>query len=507
MEVLLTHDPGSFRDPQNRIHLCRSDGAPTTVLRTISTESLDNYLKLIDQPFFSKLIEDRRVVKTTLLDKSDPRASSLFQTDADNTTWAGILEHELVPCISYPYEWSFTQLKDAALAQLALVQIGIENGWTLKDSTPYNFQQIQGRCVFIDIPSFEPYVDGEPWNGYRQFCAMFLYPLMISAHVGIPHQDLLKSQLDGLTPSEAARYFSGTARAKPGVMTHVTLPANVDRRVLKSEHARIESAAMANHTNGAEEPTAAATAKESKPRRHSQAMVLGLLDSLSRLVAKLDLSREKSDWSDYSVINSYAPEQAQAKKEFVARHLENAPEKTVWDLGCNNGEYSKLCAAKGASVVGLDGDRYAIDDMYRWQQQMLTSTEHADTARNLLPLVMDLANPSSGVGWGGVERGPLSSRSQPDLILCLAVVHHLRLTASVPLDLFFGWIRQFNANVIVEYVDRHDEMVVSLLSRKKDQYLDYNLDNFVHQAERYFKIADRETLKGGRREIFYFTPG
>ncbi len=151
--------------------------------------------------------------------------------------WTSRHLREPLEFITWPYEWPFSMLKDAGLLQLRLLDTAVRNGWILKDATPFNIQWRQARPVFIDTPSFVPWDGGEFWQGYRQFCSMFLIPLMITAHLRIPFQPLLRSRLDGIPPEEAAKYFSGMRKFRRGVLSHIWFPAKAERRMRSSGRA------------------------------------------------------------------------------------------------------------------------------------------------------------------------------------------------------------------------------------------------------------------------------
>ena len=175
-------------------------------------------------------VDEKHVVASALITADDPRRSTVLSEG-----WGGVLEHDVVPFVSYPYEWTFSMLKDAALLQLHLIEQCLEHGWTLKDATPFNIQFIGSQPIFIDIPSFEPWVDGEPWVGYRQFCSMFLTPLMLRAHLGINQLPFLRSYIDGIPPTEAIKFFSGCKKLKRGVLSHIMFPAKVENSIARRE--------------------------------------------------------------------------------------------------------------------------------------------------------------------------------------------------------------------------------------------------------------------------------
>lgn len=476
MDSGLKANTGSFRDPHNRVYEVKSkaSGQKVRILRGLSSEALENYQNLSDQTFFQKEMSTGHVVQSNILTEADADAK-IVMSDG----WVGVLEHETVPFVTYPYEWTFSMLKDAALLQLHLIEESLENGWTLKDATPYNIQWIGSRPVFIDLASFVPWEEGEPWIGYRQFCSMFLTPLMLRAHLGIDHLPILRSYIDGIPPMEAAKFFTGIKRLKKGVLSHIIFPSKVETSIAKRERDD-------------------AQARQRSSRAHSKAMVLGLVQSLTRLVQKLSVEVTHTDWSQYDKTHSYQDTDFDAKKAFVLRHASPAQREYVWDIGCNTGTFSRIVAEHGDHVISVDGDHDAVEQLY------LAEKNNPDS--NILPLVMDLGNISPGQGWAGDERQAFDQRKKPALILCLALIHHVRLSANIPNVFFLKWLRSLDADVILEFVNRNDEMVVKLLTNKKEQYEDYNFDQFISETEQFFSIVDRESLKGGKREIFYLTP-
>lgn len=475
MSFDVLENPGSFRDPVNRVYETNTDGnGQNRVLRGVNQLALDNFKELSQQAFFRKLEKNGLIVPTRILDNDDPEAAAILRKG-----WSGVLEHDAVQVITYPYEWTFSMLKDAALLQLHILEQSLENGWTLKDATPYNVQFVGPRAVFIDLPSFEPWIEGEPWVGYRQFCAMFLTPLLLRSHLGIDHLSILRSNLDGLPATEAIKYFRGLTRLKKGVLSHVALAARVENSIASKERD-------------------AAPAKKRTPRKQSVAMVVGLVQSLTRLIVKLKSDVEHTDWSRYDKTHSYVDEEFEAKKAFVEKHASAKKRNLIWDIGCNTGTFSKICSPHCNFVVSLDGDHDAVEQLYNREKAIGNS--------NLTPMVMNLANISPGQGWAGTERKALDARTSPDLVLCLALIHHIRLSANIPNALFLKWLRSLNSDVVLEFVTREDEMVIKLLTNKKEQYEDYDLPQFIEECARFFNIEDRVPLKNGKREIFFLTP-
>ena len=469
---MLTADGGSFRDPSGRVYVFRDRAGEQRVVRGLTGAAAADLKRLLAEPFFERMVADGDVAATRFLCPDDPTAAAV--TDHG---WASAVEHVPVEFLTWPYEWPFSMLKDAALLQLRLLETCVQSGWMLKDATPFNIQWAGTRPLFVDIPSFVPREDGEYWQGYRQFCSLFLIPLMLTAHLGIPHQPLLRSNLEGIPPEEAARYFRGVRRLKRGVPSHVWFPARVE--------------AWMHKRGGAGQP--------SSRRQQSTTALLALLADLGRLVNRLAYSRSSpSAWSRYSETHSYGPGDLQRKMAFVGKHTAVARPRLLWDLGANTGVFSRIASRHSDTVVAVDGDHDAADVLYR--------DTRGGTERNIIPLVMDLANPSPGQGWAGRERAPLNERRSPDMVLCLALIHHLRISANIPVSHFVDWLRSLNATVIIEFIDRDDEMFVKLAANKREDYADYTPGNFQSEVAKRFTIEDRMGLKSGKREMLLLEP-
>ena len=466
-----TADGGSFRDPSGRVYHLDEPEAHR-VVRGLSAVAASTAERLLSESFIQRLIADGDVVKTTLLSRDDPAVSRIVEMG-----WPAAVEHKPLEFVTWPYEWPFSMLKDAALLQLRLLETAVRNGWILKDATPFNIQWKQARPIFIDTPSFVPWSGGEYWQGYRQFCSMFLTPLLITAHLRIPFQPMLRSCLDGIPPEEAVKYFPGLRRFKRGVLSHVWFPAKAERRM--------------RGRDGAD--------KLARPsRRQPKTMLLALMDSLSRLVNDLSYAPVSSDWSRYSETHSYGDNDFEMKKSFVDRHTSALRPRLLWDLGGNTGTFSRIAARHSGTVVAVDGDQDAADSLYH---STLKGGE-----RNIIPLVMDLTNLSPGQGWAGRERAAFDRRRKPDMILCLALLHHMRVSANIPLSLFFEWLRGLDATVLVEFVGRDDEMFRKLISAKSEDYPDYTEGNFQLEVDKHFTVRDRLELKDGNRKMLLLDP-
>ena len=180
MEVLRA-DGGSFKDPAGQVYRVMQDTGEAGIVRGLNPSAAGIMGKLLAEPFFHDLVDGGQVVATRLLHPELPNARHVMKEG-----WSAAVEHQAVDFVTWPYEWPFSMLKDAALLQLQVLETGARNGWLLKDATSFNVQWMGVRPVFIDIPSFVPWEEGEYWRGYRQFCATFLTPLLLTAHSGHP---------------------------------------------------------------------------------------------------------------------------------------------------------------------------------------------------------------------------------------------------------------------------------------------------------------------------------
>jgi hypothetical protein len=409
------------------------------------------------------LVDEGRVVATepTTLDA----APQLLAGDT-----AGVLRHERVPFISYPYEWPFSMLKDAALLQLELNQRALRAGIAIKDATPYNIQFKGTRPVFIDVGSFEKLRPGEPWIGYRQFCMQFLYPLMFQAYKDLPFHPLLRGAIDGITPHEARAVFASD-RFKKGVMSNVLL------------HAKMES--RYGDTGGRE------VKQDMKRAGFSEELLAANFGKMEKLVRRLEWEAGETAWTSYGQVNTYDEQSAGAKADFVRAAGARRRSALAWDVGCNDGRYSRIAAENADLVVAFDADHATLDATYRALRE--------EGREDILPLVMSVTDPSPDLGWRGRERASLERRGTPDLTLCLAVVHHVCITGNVPVREFLDWLRSLDTALVIEFPDRTDSQVERLLSGKRDgSNPDYDAAVFESALAERFTIDQKSPVSETR---------
>ncbi len=452
-------DPASFRDPANVVF---TEGA--RVLRGLDGPAVAAWRAVSASAFWAEAQRSGSVVATRDL--------------GPHNGWASVLEHERVPFVSYPYEWSFTMLADAAALHLDLLAAALGEGITAKDGYAYNVAFVGSRPVFLDVGSFEP-ATGGPWLGYRQFCQTFLYPLMIEAYLGVAFQPFLRGRLEGITPSEMRRLLRGRARWRRGVLRHVVLHALAEQRV----------------TGGGE-----AIRRDLDRSGFGTELSRALVVKLRRLVTRFRSRRADSAWASYRRTCSYDDDDRRAKEAFVAEVLAERRRALVWDLGTNDGAYARTAAAHAEVVLAVDQDDVTVDALYR--------SLRTEGPPNVTPLVMDLTDPSPARGWRGRERAALWDRGRPDLVLALALVHHLTIAANVPLPEVVDWLAGLGGELVVEFVAAADPMAQRLLANKRSgQHDDYRLERFEALLGRAGRIRRRVDLPGGTRTLYHLERG
>ena len=358
-----------------------------------------------------------------------------------------VLKPERVEFISYPYEWCFSQLKDAALATLETLSLALEHGLTLKDASAYNIQFKAGRPVLIDSLSFMKYEEGQPWIGYRQFCQHFLAPLALMAHTDIRLGQLLRVHLDGIPLDLASRLLPWRTHLNPGLQVHLHLHAAAQRK------------------------TAAGKTIPGRSRRGvSRLGMQGLVDSLRRTVQSLSWEPDRTDWAGYTEFHSYSEASMQQKLTATEKFLDEVRPSSLWDLGANTGQFSRLASGRGIPTCSFDFDPGAVELNYQQARK-------ADDP-NLLPLLLDLTNPSPSQGWAHMERESLVNRGPADGLLALALIHHLAIGNNVPLAALADFLSRLGRNLLIEFVPKADLQVQRLLAGRVDIFDEYSTGGF-----------------------------
>ena len=455
----IKQDPGSFRDPLSKVFI--GDGKVVRVFTEMGARDIEAVWK---KKSMQLALESGDLIESTIVEPSSVGLS---------LPWVKAMTHPLVPFISYPFEWTFSMLQDAALLQLKLTRAAVVDGIGVKDATPYNVQFFGSRAQFIDAGSFEARRKGDPWFGYQQFCEMFLYPLMLQGYLGVGFQQMLRGSVNGISIDTMRKLLPASVlHPRKGRLTHVVLHAAAQKRY-------------------------ADTAVDVKSLAAKSGLNSQVLDAtmkkLEGIVAGINLGDKKSTWSEYSERGHYIESSLDEKQKFVRDALATAHRKQVWDIGCNDGVFSRIASAHSDYVVAMDADPFVIDRLY-------------NTLKNekILPLYVDLTDSGGGVGWRGQERPGIFNRGKPDVVMALAVIHHMAITFHVPLESQLDMFHDLSPELIIEMPHADDPMVKKLLTNKRDGiHDDFNLAEFERLLQVRFTVKSKMLLSSGTRTIFH----
>ena len=414
-----------------------------------------------------KLIGEGRLIGESIVDPS------VLGDAARGASY--VLEHPVLPFISYPHEWTFTALQAAALLHLDIHLVALEHGVTLTDASAYNVQFRASEPVFIDSLSFRRYVDGEYWAGHRQFCDQFLNPLLLQSKLGVPYNAWYRGSPEGIGAESLNDILPWYSKFSWGVFSNVVLQARLQER------ARTDTRAL----------------KRARARKLPLLGLRELLGSMRRQIARLSpMYTRETDWQDYANDNSYLGDEGQAKRDFVARFVRGTNPRKLWDIGCNTGDYSLLAIENGAGcVVGFDFDCKAIAAAFERSRSQRA---------HFLPLVLDASNPTPSQGWRQVERKGLQQRANADAVLGLALVHHLAIGKNIPLAEIIEWIVGLAPQGVIEFVQKSDPMVQQLLRLRADIFEDYAQPVFEGLLARCARIVQSEQVSATGRRLYWF---
>jgi len=465
-------DPGSFRDRQGRVFYHQG-----RVLRALSPVALAAWQQFRDSALFQRTQREATVVATREVDLEAGSGLDRAALATLGENWSAVLEHERVPFLSYPYEWPFSMLQEAALLTLGLLRDALAEGLVLKDGSAYNVQWRGVRPVFIDVASFEPWQPGRPWDGYRQFCQLFLYPLLLTAYREVDFQPLLRGSLEGVEPEVMRRLLRPRDRLRRGVLIDVDLQARIGVSAAASQRPLRTDVARAGF---------------------KKQLIENNVRRLLKVIAGLRWKRRSSTWSGYAADNRYSETDREAKADFIATVAAERQRSLVFDLGANTGSYSRIVAEHATWVVAVDVDHLAVEHLYR--------ALRAGGPQNILPLIGNLADPAPALGWRHRERKVLAARGRPDLVLALALIHHLVIAANIPLPEVIDHFADLGGELVVEWVSKDDAMVQRLLLNKDYIYADYTPEVLEAALARRYRVVRRLTLANTTRTLLYARP-
>lgn len=444
----------SFRDPSG--FLFSRNG---TLYRQINRAYSNDYVRLMDSGLYAKLVKTGLLIPHVEVEQAPAESDAVFK----------VIQPERVPFISYPYEWSFSQLKDAALATLSIQKRALKLDMSLKDASAYNIQFVRGKATLIDTLSFEIYKEGQPWVAYKQFCQHFLAPLALMSHRDVRLSQLLRVYIDGVPLDLVSSLLPAKTKFNFGLLTHIHIHASAQKRY---------------------------SDKAVKPRSggmNRQALI-GLIESLENTIKKLTWKPAGTEWGDYYENTNYTDSAFEHKKQLVNEWANEKNPKLVWDLGGNTGIFSREAAASGAVTISFDIDPAAVEQNYR--------TVKTKKELNILPLVLDLTNPSPSLGWDNSERDSFGARGPVDMALALAVIHHLAISNNVPLPQLADFFAARCKWLVIEFVPKSDSQVQKLLTSREDIFPNYTREGFEKAFSARFNIRRAEAVRDSERILY-----
>ncbi|MFP9113500.1 class I SAM-dependent methyltransferase [Flavobacterium sp. RHBU_3] len=447
--------PSSFRDPSG--YVFTEAGA---VYRHINPAYFNEYNAIKSAGLYDTLISKGLLISHEEVEANSERI---------------LLKAETIPFFSYPYEWSFSQYKHAALHTLKLQRFCLLQGFSLKDATAFNITFHNGGPVFVDTLSIEKYTEDTPWRAYRQFLMHFLAPLVLAKYYGNDMLQILRQYIDGMPLQKVVQLLPFKARFSPLLYTSLFLTAKYDTQY------------------EGDKKTGSKAISLSKEKQ------LKILDALYDYISNLEC-RENTEWQDYYNTTNYTDSAFTFKKDIITRWATKTGAQRIIDHGGNDGTFTREVAANANLVLCTDIDANAVNANYL---KVLAEKE-----KNILPLVSNLLEPSPAIGFNNTERDALKDRminAKFDLSMALALIHHISLTGNVPFDASAKYFASLSPYLIIEFPDREDSWVTFLLDSKrefKEHFSYYNLDNFEKAYTECFSIEDKIAIPGTHRTLY-----
>ncbi|WP_046757339.1 hypothetical protein [Kordia jejudonensis] len=447
----------SYRDPSGHVFVENN-----VIKRVIFPSYFPQYNKLKDSGFFEKAFQHKLLIPHEELEYTETKIC---------------IQPEQIPFITYPYEWSFQQYKEAALLTLKLQKYALQNGFSLKDATAYNIAFHKGNAIFIDTLSLDFYVENTPWRAYKQFITHFLGPLLLAKYHGAEFLKTMSNFIDGIPLKMIASLLPKSTKLNPFLYTNIHLLA-------KYENKHQESAV-----------------KATKQASLSKKGLFNIIDSLYNYIKKLQL-KEQSEWGNYYQKTNYSDTAFQQKSTIINKWIQQLQATTVIDVGGNDGTFVREITTNIELALVGDIDNNAVDQNYYAVKK--------NKEQNMVPFVIDLLNPSAAIGFQNTERFSFVHRVQeckPDATLALALIHHLSLTGNVPFENSAAFFASFSEHLIIEFPKRNDSYATRLLNAKaefKDQFGHYNLENFENTYTAHFQLIEKKEIIDSERVLYLF---
>ena len=457
--------PGSFRDPSGNVFNYQNK-----IIRSVTKIAEQKYLYIKNNNIIEDSIKNNFLINTFEI-------NDVFLKEQLKSSF--LLEHQKLEYVSYPYEWSFEQLRDAALHHLNYQIFLLEKNFELTDASAYNIQFIRSKPIFIDCLSLNKYEEGNSWFGHNQFCEQFLNPLLFSASTKVLFNNLYKGSLEGIKNNEIVEILKFGLKINPVVFFNILLPNLFDKLSKKKNISDL----ILNKNN-------------KKKNNFNKNSYFWLIRSLKKFISNIKNPLTPTFWGRYNEEKTYSDINYSKKKEVVRDFIIKNKIKKVVDIGCNDGDFSELCLNNGAEhVVGLDYDQVSLEKSYlRSKKKNL----------NFLPLYFDASNPSSNIGWYQNERYGFLERCNFDGLIALAFEHHLAIAKNIPLEELVKWFLDIAPLGLIEFVPKNDKTVGIMLSLKGDIFPDYTEENFSKILGRLSHIVSVTEVGDTGRKIYEY---
>ena len=441
--------PSSFRDPAGFVF--EENGE---IFRTVSLEYKNEFECFISSGLLDKLIKDNLIIPFSIINNKS------------NGEIYCVLKPERINQISYPYEWCFSQLKDAALLTIKIAKIALDYGMELKDASAYNIQFYQGKPIFIDLLSFKTKKNNSPWIAYRQFCQHFLSPLLLMAYKEKSLISLLKNHIDGI-PLSITSNLLGLKKFNSQAFFHIYLQNKLSKKDI-------------NNAKG--------------NKNFTKKDFFRILDNLFDIINNLKINIENDNWSNYYEHKILSDQYLKSKIKLVKDFISKIKPEYIYDIGSNTGIFSRISSQFCKEVISLDSDIDCIE--------LLFQDIKKNSITNILPLVVDFANPSPSIGWENIERTSFLNRMKKDTILALAVIHHLIIGNNLPLTHLAEFFKKYCNNLIIEFIPLNDIKVQHLLKTRENIFKNITKEYFEKIFSQFFTIIERETIDSSSRILY-----
>jgi hypothetical protein len=447
----------SFRDPSGFIFI--EEGL---VKRQINPIYFETYSALKKANFFKQASEYGLLIPHKELVVSEEKI---------------IIQPEQIPFITYPYEWSFNQYKEAALLTLKLQKFALEHHFSLKDASAFNVVFYKGKAIFIDTLSLDIYKEQSPWRAYKQFVMHFLGPLVLAHYHGAASLKLISNFIDGIPLSMLSTMLPISSKLNPFLFTNIHLLAKFE----------------AKHSEDYTGTT--------KTKTLSKKGQLNIVEALYNYIKNLKL-KEASEWGNYYSKTNYSDAAFKEKSTIINGWISNIKAKTLIDIGGNDGTFVRKIKAPLDMALVCDIDNNAVDENYK---QIKTYKDS-----HILPFVLDVLNPSASIGFNNKERSSFIERIRqyaPQATMALAVIHHMSLSGNVSFDMSAQFFASFSKYLIIEFPKRQDSWVQRLLKSKgafEDHFNFYNEAEFESTYLKYFQLEEKVSIDQSDRILYFF---